>query len=587
MLTIKPSQEPSSKDKHLAQKLQNKIQIRFGHRFQHLGEDQTQRGLFLLIRAIWQRIVTFFFDWRDQIGRSENFPVLFSVEHLGQGKLSGISHSLALQSTLQLLEKESFPHIKSLINSLQYSYQLLQQRESLFSSTCKKQIPIIKQKISSLKVGEAISLPCDTTDHSMMLEVIRCSDKEGSSSFKVRLHNTGDGIEWYHYRKIERGVLKYQTAFDIDNVSLSSLCAPHSDFFNRIFSNSLTVKSLYTEILPSLEGVVAPPHTDRRLWSHGQFGGSCSASSVKALIRSHLKAKEYKEFSIIARTELALSSYQKIIHGCGNNTTQKIVTLEMIHRLNQSLHKQGITLPKPLKKIRNHLVQLIHKIPVKNKKWIKQPPIGPSRVASLKAQKKLVHLNRLPITCFLTDDKTLASETIIDNVNMAFACIKEKASTEELLLQADEYIQTALKKMEKKKLLSIKEQGNLISFGVQLANFTQEKPLTERQLYSITALCSLLYEALLAQQIAIPKGRLEQISLLCYTMFDRFQALRLFEKSKQRGYGRDSFDLSLHRLESSFVQHVTGFSPPLSQYSSDAVFTPRELNKIIVRNREK
>jgi hypothetical protein len=305
------------------------------------------------------------------------------------------------------------------------------------------------RRIQNLNPGEIIALPVSTRGHAMAMCVERTDDiADGKKNFKVTLHNTGMGSN-NHYSKIDPENTErtlYQTAYEICNVPEEKL---NSDFFtDLIYLNYLDSEQggskLYKKILPNLGGTRVPQNDkDVRLWSHGQVGGSCAASCLKALLRSQLDNKTYKQLRDLTRMEFILRSWTQIQKGTESYpATQKIVTLEAINQLERSLQKRqpqdvrGPVLPQELEETRNQLQKKIRSagstlsVQAENVRHALtesgiSSPASPTTIITLNGAEIRVKLNQ-------EGDVVPAEASIADNLNIAFDILTNGVPSESL-----------------------------------------------------------------------------------------------------------------------------------------------------------
>ena len=183
-----------------------------------------------------------------------------SAEHMAQKSYGGMSQLSALTNTVQHIGQMGPP---DLVNALQYATKIERMRETLTVhplSAIK-----VRKDVQALNPGEFLATPVSIFQHGLLMEV-KCIkiDEKGKKVFSVTLYNTGEGLE-HHHKKIINGKTKYQTAYEIVDVSEESLCGEHSSFFLKLPtspSQSRSSKYLYTEVLASLDGRLAPPRTE-------------------------------------------------------------------------------------------------------------------------------------------------------------------------------------------------------------------------------------------------------------------------------------------------------------------------------------
>jgi hypothetical protein len=323
-----------------------------------------------------------------------------SAEHMSYGSLAGTGSienentiTGALRKTLCSLQRQQRPH-KDLIQALQYELRINEQlsafRKELAASYKQNRkilsydtTPLVKQvmqKIEELSPGQSIAVPVEAEMHFMCM-MITCSHESagGEKKYSITLHNTGAGVENYHYRVSENGKLKFQRVMEITDIPVESLCGKESTFFSKIFSANIVesgnagqqwtiekpkVERFYEEFLPLLKGKLAPQSSNPRLWGHLQRGESCCPSSILSLVRYQMPDKEFKELMESIRIETVLRSCHEIKQGVPRHDNQKQVTLEVVKKLQRSYEKQGLSSPKELFETQKQLLERNRNCPV-------------------------------------------------------------------------------------------------------------------------------------------------------------------------------------------------------------------------------
>jgi hypothetical protein len=251
---------------------------------------------------------------------SDAWAIDLSAEHMSQGLLSGNTPSSATAATIDLCKRvEGFP--SDITKALEYALSIQKKIPFISLKLLISLLSIAKhvcQDVQTLKPGQSIAIPSNVFQHSMIMMITCIREDGGEKKYRVVQFNTGYGSGQYHHRRINgQGKLQYQTGLVFDNVSEKSLCGDRSTFFRDLFSLSGlgSVHTLYTKVLTLLDGTIAPPSSDERLWSHGQLGGSCTTSCCLALIRANTEKDQYKRLRAQGRTEFLLKAYRQIKGG--------------------------------------------------------------------------------------------------------------------------------------------------------------------------------------------------------------------------------------------------------------------------------
>ena len=402
---------------------------------------------------------------------------------MSQGNLSGNSDWDATERTLHVLQKMSHPPT-SVIQALQYALKI--QKNLLFKTGIAHRV---QRDVKKLEPGQSVAVPSSAKGHAMMM-MITCVGKKpsGEKRYTVVQHNTGAGIANYHYyNRSMNGRPKYQTALEITDVSEEALCGHSSRFFSRLFAlEESPVKKLYTKVIPLLRGTIAPPSSDPRLWSHGQIGGSCSASCGLSLIRSQLDRETFKEFRERSRIEMILESFQQIKEGGESSTDQKIVTLEVVRKLMHIYDRRGLPLPKELEETKKQLEEISSQ--------------SSQKIASFEKallQKGLIKRTLHGQPFEVVDDGTgkLYGKDSADNINIAFSLIREGNFSQESLELAVKYIEKAVS-LRTGLPCTQEENEKLLNIGFSMTSMLKDRPLTAEQMYVATAMTALAFDAI-------------------------------------------------------------------------------------------
>jgi hypothetical protein len=293
--------------------------------------------------------------------KERKYNVHMWTEHMSRDTYAGNSPLDSIEKTISLCQRiPGFPG--AVIQTLNQATVLGSAfRTFIFPKDVPGAVKNTREAAEKLQVGQSIAIPVMTSTHAMLMEIERTNDHKGKKQFKIVLHNTGKGIEKFHHHRInDQGKIQFQTAHVIQGVSPESLFGEKSTFLTDLFSLSIEdrrIDDLYTTVLPKLDGHVADPSSDRRLWSHGQIGGSCSSSCVRSFLRSKLTPGQYKAFMEFGRTEVLLKTYTII--KAGKALSEDIdIGLEMLRKLESSLKAQGRTLSKELQETKKRLEAL-------------------------------------------------------------------------------------------------------------------------------------------------------------------------------------------------------------------------------------
>lgn len=213
----------------------------------------------------------------------------------------------------------------------------------------------VHKKLLKLKKGESLIVPSYSQRHAMILHITCTEDLNGQRKYKCVQHNEGNGVEAYHYSKIdERGNILYQTALEIENISEENLSASFFEKLIQCQTKAENAEEVY-EVLKQLGGTILPPSDDARLWSPGQVAGSCAGRCILSLVRSQLTPENYNKFIQAAQYELVFKTVEEIRRGRGNLRITRIVGLEAINQLENAHRVLGGNLPIELANIRENL----------------------------------------------------------------------------------------------------------------------------------------------------------------------------------------------------------------------------------------
>jgi hypothetical protein len=271
------------------------------------------------------------FTRSEPINPDEIWGIHVSAEHLSQRAFSGNQHDVALRNTVKHLEKMGSNKLRdSLRFALGIEELLLRGKKAEASEQLKASVQKLDDKNPSLFFATG------SRGHATMMEIkfTGKTDDRGQRLFSVIHYNTGSGIR-YHHSRISEGKPQYQTSYEIQDVPEDRLCGQESKFFTEVFNakeQKAGVEHLYKDILPLLGGHLAEPSQDRRLWSHGQLGGSCTASGIVALLRAHMEGEEARKFKDSIRCEMLLKMYEKVQIGKRSSRTITVI-LEITKKL--------------------------------------------------------------------------------------------------------------------------------------------------------------------------------------------------------------------------------------------------------------
>jgi len=250
------------------------------------------------------------------------------------------------------------------------------------------------------------------------------------------------------------GKLKFQTALQILDVSAKTLCG--DDFLPALFAlrDVGEISTLYCRVLPMLDGTLAPPSDDPRLWSHGQMGESCYVSCCIALVRSLLDKEAYQQFRERARLSLLLDIWNATREYGQSNTMTKVVGLEIVRKLERSYRKRSLALPSELEDISRQL----------------KARELPSDIATLHEKGPgSFRLNGVTSDVSLSSKGEIQGASAPDSLNLAFAMIKTDFQSKEALRLAIALMNTCISQlqsqaMDMEKFLRVAEKNRRLLF---------------------------------------------------------------------------------------------------------------------------
>jgi hypothetical protein len=499
---------------------------------ERIQPQQTKTGIIEAIKKVWNWFLTFLDSWKNSKitttaeQRSFLFETHMSAEHMGQGELAGNSSGFAIDAAVATLMKMEEALPRSLLNSIRFasdiSYELLhipikekkQQRTAtpqistdfptvqfppaLLTDILQPNAPnTVAEKIKSLVVNEGTALPVLTRKHAMLMYVKRIEDKDGKKQFQIALHNTGDGIKYHHSKPDGKRTL-YQMAYEINDISEEQLC--QGDFLKKLFAckdmeHEKGMKHIYEKLLPSLGKGADARTDDSRFWGHEQIGGSCTSSCIKSFIRSQLDPITYKQFRDLGKMEKLLHSWEQLKRGSEPYpATHKLVTLEVVNQLERSLKKRKIDLPPELIEMRSQLKEMILSETTNplSLGLAVQTGITASSEKNERSTPHTFSLNEIPVTTYLVDQDKIASDSVADNLNIAFTLLT-KGVPEESLTAALPYIKKASDLW--KGPCTGKEFRKILKIFSKIQAYCEDRPLTLEQIkgmYELSSTLSLL-----------------------------------------------------------------------------------------------
>lgn len=167
----------------------------------------------------------------------------------------------------------------------------------------------LSTKINQLQEGEMTMLPAGWTGerggHSIKVGI----ERRENGNFCVRIYNSGDGLQDYHYSITEKGNTLYQPYLEISGISEENLLDPE---FWQAYLEILTVsndpyqynsatqygaKEFYGLFMNALGGKVEPSCGIREKFMVDQFSGTCTFSSNQAVWHTLLPPKDFSNLS--------------------------------------------------------------------------------------------------------------------------------------------------------------------------------------------------------------------------------------------------------------------------------------------------
>lgn len=324
--------------------------------------------------------------FRKAMGTNYCFMTLLTSEHmvhfdpnvkLHDQKLLALRSLNALDKTLKLLQEigpkfdvdgEENP-IFLLSRQLEYAKKAEEKYDEKGSRLNTRSVDVkiskaAQYKLSSvqkLKEGESLVIQANVKRHAMAMRIVCTNDEDGKKTYKVEHHNEGGGISQYHHSSDIDGKKKYQTVLEFEDVTQDKLSL---QFFTQMLENAIHeddtqkgLDNLYTNILSQL-GRPSPPSQDKRHWSSGQKGGSCSAQCILSVIRSQLTEEQYSRFKTLARTKMLMMTVEDISKGKGDIATKKVIALEVVRKMEKHHAKRDLPLPKEVRELKEQLTKL-------------------------------------------------------------------------------------------------------------------------------------------------------------------------------------------------------------------------------------
>ncbi len=455
----------------------------FQKRFIDLSKMEQRKGIKPALLRLWAIISG---SGRDRL----NFATHMTIEHYSQGCLAGNSTFVALRRTRKLVSKIDMPHMQIIKNLMVDAYSI---RNTIFSREMKA-----KNTIKNLKVGASTALSVLTRRHHVLMTVTRTADINGKKTFTIEVHNTGKGVENYHYQKLDKdGRRLYQTALRITNVPEKNLYGKNSQFFERLLEpGSHTTKTFYENILPLTGGEIDGPSPDERDWGTGQLGGSCTTQSLCSAISSHLPVEEHTKFKEFAAYELLLKTVRHIFTGSGNSTTQKLAALEMINEIQRT--GMLVSLPQELVVLKQRLITSLQD-------KAKNSPLDKVKTkvqALILAQKKAtigtIILNNIPLSPTTSiEGNQLTSSDPLDSLNFALTILKDKSPQKNFVAYYLFLAGICIIQMPKDSPVSQEFIKKFTKLSEQITDFHNKTPLGTKEIHFM------LFIALLLQKLGM------------------------------------------------------------------------------------
>lgn len=462
---------------------------RYQERFIKISSEKQQTGALGYLRRI-----------HSLITRSNYFRLKYAthvaVEHMSQGDLANNPFIEALARTGKLLNKMQDPREEGSPPRYPSSAKM----ETLLANarTCYMNIEITKKKVQELEIGESLVVPIHADMHGMMM-VLTCTGLiNGKKMYSIEQHNTGLGVNQYHYVKVdENGRRLYQTALRIVDVPQDNLFGKNASFFENVMGIDSTVKMIYENFIPSAGGRIEDPSANEKHWSPMQLGGSCTASCLRSVMRSHLPPEENTLFEEVAKYELLLKTYKHIISGSGNSTSQKIVALEMVKEILHAHEKRGLAMSPELVTIQKRLEAML-------------------------PHKKITKKSR-----------PFSSENMFDNLSFAFTTLRNGRFSKKAIEQAQPCLiksfQSIMSHLKSNSKIPEQDMEKFMAVSDQIIAFYKDRPLTNEEIYFMTAISTILEcmaESTKSKKETIKK-QLSDITDFWKIMNQRFNALQL------------------------------------------------------------
>ena len=405
----------------------------------------------------------------------ELWEVHASAEHMATEEFRGNDFYRSLQIPIRYLEETGHKELA----------------KNLSSALGDKDPSRCEKNVSDLPEGQSLVMRASTRKHALILE-ITCTgvDSAKEKLYTVTVHNTGTGVVQYHPKGKGN---RYQTAYILENVSEERLCGSRSDFFSKLnlMAPVRNVNYLYEEVLPSLGGTLVEKPEDRRLWSHGQLGGSCTASSVLAFLRSRMTDQEFKQFRDVIRKETFLRMYRRIIEGEAPDHAANIA-LEIARKLQSRIYKASGSLDPQYLELANARQRIEQAETMRRQGFVHLPQhpeyamgqLAPKSPSTSKGQE--IHTPREP-------SPSGPSTSLIE----IFHGIQEGGvytsdRHQKLIKEFTEVRQKILTQGR----LSAKEKKQLAQLSSELAKFVLSRPmLTKNQIYLCAGMLSLIATA--------------------------------------------------------------------------------------------
>lgn len=432
------------------------------------------------------------------LGANLRWQTHMHAEHMSQGELSGNSTPYAMKKTIGVLESMENPP-KELIDAMKYGNKIASKLffHPLYVASPALLAGSIKKDLQNLQPGQSLVIPSCSSGHSMVMMITR----QANGNFKVVHFNKGEGINNFHYYRIDaNGKRQYQTSFEIEDVKPENLCDPGAQFIEALLTQSQkSTESIYKKCLPMLGGRIAEPSSDPRMWSHSQLGGSCTVACCLALVKSQMNPESYKEFRNTGREQMVFKSFASIQSGWGNNTINRIVTLEVVKKLEHSYDKQDKKLPEELKKIKDSLQEM-------QKGSVTSVPLD-------------------------ANNRPLVGKNLSENISEALAILKKGNFDAQSLNSSYGFLQAM---MNDRKIQSPEDLKSLFSISKSLIEYCKDRPLTKEQIVFMAAFASAISLAISLKQGDPSKNDLDRYKediknagLFYSDMHERFNGLSL------------------------------------------------------------